>query len=598
MHLLLAVKGILPMRKDPSSLGVDGHGMGGRVAASPGLGGPTHGENKTQQMTYSGSASQPFLLRLFGAKPEWQAPLLLALAYFAGAEAAFYVGTLSDKIFAPFWPPNIILFITLLLVPERRWWLFIAASFPAHAVAEFGVGMPVGQMLVAFATNCMVAVLNAVAVRRLLHGPPWLADLRKASLYILITAGVSPAVSALGGAFVPIMGGGPFNEYRHFWSSWYLANVLTSLTLGPVLLTWLSENPRSSASMPPARLVEAAALAAILVVVCTLAFEISARTVASSFLPAVLYSPLPFMLWATLRFGGKGASGAILVVTVVLIWRTLKGPTLFIGADPETNVLALQVFLAGLAIPVLLLGAAIDELRHAAQTTRDLAGSVLTAQDEERRRIARELHDSTGQNLIATSMLVGRLRNTLPASASPTIDQLDETIRQSIDEVRTVSYLLHPPLLDEAGLELAVRHFVDGLCKRSGLRIDLDVAPDLGRLSSEIELALFRVVQEALTNVSRHSGSANARIGLRRGTARGKRGVILTIEDAGKGISGLGRLPGMGSRKTRVNDGVGLASMRERLHQIGGWLDLESEIGRTVVTAVVPHTDGTGQPLA
>ncbi|MFL5046002.1 MAG: MASE1 domain-containing protein [Xanthobacteraceae bacterium] len=548
-------------------------------------------------MTYSGSASQPFPLRLFGAKPEWQAPLLLAVAYFVGAEAAFYIGTLSDKIFAPFWPPNIILFFALLLVPERRWWLFIAASFPAHALAESGVGMPVGQMLVAFATNCMVAVLNAVAVRRLLHGPPWLADLRKASLYVLITAGVSPAISALGGAFVPIMGGGPFNEYWHFWSSWYLANVLTSLTLGPVLLTWLSENPRSSASIPPARVVEAAGLAAILVVVCTLAFEISARTVASSFLPAVLYSPLPFMLWATLRLGGKGASGAILVVTVVLIWRTLKGPTLFIGADPETNVLALQVFLAGLAIPVLLLGAAIDELRHAAQTTRDLAGSVLTAQDEERRRIARELHDSTGQNLIATSMLVGRLRNTLPASAGATIDQLDETIRQSIDEVRTVSYLLHPPLLDEAGLELAVRHFVDGLCKRSGLRIDLDVAPDLGRLSSEIELALFRVVQEALTNVSRHSGSANARIGLRRGTARGKRGVILTIEDAGKGISGLGRLPGMGSRKTRVNDGVGLASMRERLHQIGGWLDLESEIGRTVVTAVVPHTDGTGQPL-
>src|SRR5215211_4922456 len=574
------------MRKAPSSIGP-------AVSVVPGLGEP----GREKQMTYSGSASQPFPLRLFGAKPVWQAPLLLAVAYFVGAEAAFYIGTLSDKIFAPFWPPNIILFFALLLVPERRWWLFIAAAFPAHVVAELGVGMPLGQMLVAFATNCLVALVNAIAVRRLLHGPPWLADLRKASLYVLITAGVSPAISALGGAFVPIMGGGPFNEYWHFWSSWYLANVLTSLTLSPVLLTWLSENPRSSASIPPARVVEAAGLAAILVVVCTLAFEISARTVASSFLPAVLYSPLPFMLWATLRFGGKGASGAILVVTVVLIWRTLKGPTLFIGADPETNVLALQIFLAGLAIPVLLLGAAIDELRHAAQTTRDLAGSVLTAQDEERRRIARELHDSTGQNLIATSMLVGRLRNTLPSSASPTIDQLDETTRQSIDEVRTVSYLLHPPLLDEAGLELAVRHFVDGLCKRSGLRIDLDVAPDLGRLSSEIELALFRVVQEALTNVSRHSGSANAKIALCRGTARGQRGIILTIEDAGRGIPGSGRLPGMALRTTRVNDGVGLASMRERLHQIGGRLDVESEVGRTLVTAIVPHTDGTGQPL-
>jgi two-component system NarL family sensor kinase len=246
---------------------------------------------------------------------------------------------------------------------------------------------------------------------------------------------------------------------------------------------------------------------------------------------------------------------------------------------------------------VLLLGAAIDELRHAAQTTRQLAGSVLSAQDEERRRIARELHDSTGQNLIATSMLVGRLRNLMPASAGATIDQLDTTIRQSIDEVRTVSYVLHPPLLDEAGLVLAMRHFVEGFCQRSGLRVDLDIAPDLGRLPDEIELALFRVMQEALTNVSRHSGSATAKITLGRGTARRRRGIILTIEDAGKGIRRSGRLPGMALLTTRLNHGVGLASMRERLDQIGGWLDIESEVGRTRVVAVVPHTDGTGEPL-
>jgi signal transduction histidine kinase len=561
------------------------------------LGEPTDGQSDPHRTASSGSVLQPFRLWLIGPKPGWQAPLLLAVAYFVGAEAAFYIGTLSDKIFAPFWPPNIILFFALLLVPERRWWLFIAATFPAHVVAELGVGMPLGQMLVAFATNCMVAVLNAIAVRRLLHGPPWLADLRKASLYILITAGVSPAVSALGGAFVPIMGGGALADFWTFWTNWYLANVLISLTLGPVLLTWLSESPRSLALTPPGRMVEAAVLAMILVVVCTIAFEISAGTVASNFLPAVLYSPLPFILWSTLRFGEKGASGAILVVTVVLIWRTLKGPNLFVGADPETNVLALQAFLAGLSIPVLLLGAAIEELRHAAQTTRNLAGSVLTAQDEERRRIARELHDSTGQNLIATSMLVGRLRNTLPASAGATIDQLDETLRQSIDEVRTVSYLLHPPLLDEAGLELALRHYVDGFCQRSGLTVDLNIAPDVDRLASDVELALFRVVQEALANVSRHSGSGTARIGLRRGTARGKRGVILTIEDAGKGISGSSRSPGAAPRRTRATDGVGLASMRERLHQIGGWLAIESEIGRTAVIAVVPDTDGGGQPL-
>jgi integral membrane sensor domain MASE1 len=318
-------------------------------------------------------------------------------------------------------------------------------------VAELQVGMPAAQMLVAFATNCMVALMNAIAVRRLLGDPPSLGDLRKASLYILITAGVSPAISALGGAFVPILGGGSVENYWLYWTNWYLANVLPALTLGPGFLIWLSERPQSLAEAPPGRKVEAVLLGIALVAACAIAFEVSAGRMQSGFLPAVLYSPLPFVLWATLRFGEKGASGAILIVTVVLIGRTLKGPSLFIGADPETNVLALQLFLTGLAIPVLLLGAAIDELRRAEQTTRELAGSVLTAQDEERRRIARDLHDSTGQNLIAASMLVGRIRNFVPATGVPAVNQLDDTLRQSIDEVRTVSYLLHPPCSTRRG---------------------------------------------------------------------------------------------------------------------------------------------------
>ena len=549
----------------------------------------------SQHTTYSDAVASSLRLRLPGLKAALQAPLLVAFAYFIGAEIAFYIGTLSDKIFAPFWPPNIILFCALVVVPERRWWLFIAACFPAHVMAELQVGMPAAQMLVAFATNCAVALLNAAALRHLLGTPASLGDLRKASLYILVTAGFSPAVVALGGAFVPILGGGPLDNYWLFWTNWYLSNALTGLTLGPVFLTWLSESPKSSALAATSRMAEAALLAVALVVVCAIAFEASAGRVGTGFLPALLYSPLPFILWATLRFGEKGASGAILIVTVALIWRTLKGPSLFIGADPETNVLALQLFLTGLAIPVLLLGATIDELRRTEQITRELAGSVLTAQDQERRRIARELHDTTGQNLIAATMLLGRVRDTVPESAKSTVSQLDDMLRQSVDDVRTVSYLLHPPLLDEAGLNLALRHYVDGLCQRSSLAIDLAVSPDIGRLPSDMEMALFRVVQEALTNVSRHSGSTTARINLRRGMAKGQHAVILSIEDAGKGMTL--RRPGRGPLMPRPVRGVGLASMRERLRQIGGWLDIESEVGRTVVTAVVPDrsiTAGAG----
>src|SRR5262245_36876650 len=182
-------------------------------------------------------------------------------------------------------------------------------------------------------------------------------------------------------------------------------------------------------------------------------------------------------------------------------------------------------------------------------------------------------------------MLVDRLRKMVPGSAPAPIDELDKTIHQMIDEVRTVSYVLHPPLLEEAGLRDALRVYLEGLCQRAGLTIHLDVAADIDRLPADVELALFRVVQEALTNVSRHSSGPFARIRLVRGTARGKRGVMLTVEDAGKGAAvdrGSAFVP------TKPSDGVGLASMRERLNQIGGWLDVDFDVARSTVTAFVP----------
>src|SRR6266581_712258 len=159
----------------------------------------------------SGVGVQPFTRPQYIAT-SLKAPLVVAIAYYLGAEAAFYIGTLSDKIFALFWPPNVVLFCALLVVPRRDWWVYIAAAFPAHAIAELGVGMPPSQLVVAFATNCMVALLNAYAVRRFVGDPPWFGNFRKASLYIVIAAGFSPAVAALGGAFVPILGGGSFEN--------------------------------------------------------------------------------------------------------------------------------------------------------------------------------------------------------------------------------------------------------------------------------------------------------------------------------------------------------------------------------------------------
>jgi signal transduction histidine kinase len=534
--------------------------------------------------------SQSMLSRMRFSIAPLRGPLLLALAYFLGAQAAFYIGTLSDQIFALFWPPNVILFCALMIVPQRDWWRYIAAAFPAHVIAELGVGMPVPQLLVAFATNCMVALLSAYAVRRFVGDPPWFGNFRKASIYIVITAGISPAISALGGAFVPILGGGSYGDYWMFWSHWYLANALPNLTLGPVFLIWISDGARWTRWRPSPRHIEPTVLAVILVCICVVAATAAGRMTANSLLPAVLFLPLPIVLWAAVRFGEKGASAAVLIVAVILTWRTLHGSGLFPDEDPERSVLALQIFLTGLTIPVLMLGALIDELRGAERTTRALAASLVRAQDEERRRIARDLHDSTGQNLIAATLIAGRLEPALPASATPALRQLEDMLQQSIREVRTVSYLLHPPLLDEAGLGLALRYFAEGYTERSGIAVALDISPDMERLAPDTELVLFRVVQEALTNVSRHSGSRTARIRLERRSTASGRDVVLAIEDAGKGMPNASRLPGIAGRMRNGSgvQGVGLASMRERLHQIGGRLEIDSAAGHTALKAVVP----------
>jgi signal transduction histidine kinase len=516
-------------------------------------------------------------------------PILLALLYFFGAELAFYIGTLSDQIFALFWPPNVILFCALLMVPRRDWWVYIAAAFPAHVIAELGVGMPWLQLVVAFATNCMVAVLNAYGVRRFLGDLPWSSNFNKLLAYLVITVGVGPALSALGGAFVPILGGGPLSDYWTFWSHWYFGNALPNLTVGLVFLIWLEDRARWRQWRPSRRDVEPVLIGVALMATCFAATAASERLATSNLLVPEQFLRLPLILWAAVRFGAKGASGAILITAITVTWCSMREPGLFPGEDPERSLLTLQLFLMSLAIPVVLLGALIDESKRAEQKVRELAASLVRAQDEERRRIARDLHDSTGQNLIAATLIADRIELALPKRERSVMRQLDDVLQQAIREIRTISYLLHPPLLEEAGLDLALRNFVSGFIERTGIAVDLEISPQIGRLPQNLELVLFRVAQEALGNIARHSRSRTALIRLDcDGTTNGWNSAMLTVEDAGKGMPEAARARHLGKPSANAPTGVGLASMRERLHQIGGRLEIESVVGRTTLRATIP----------
>src|SRR5258708_35319939 len=220
-------------------------------------------------MTTDWALPQTVLLKTFRPVTPALGPLLVGIAYYAGAEAAFAIGTLTH-MFAPFCPPNVILLCALLFVPQRRWWAYVLAAFAAYLAAERGVAMPVPQLFVAFACNVAVALLNAVLLRRVLTGPPWLGDVRKASLYLLITVILSPGLVAFAGGAEPTFGEGDASNYWTFLWRCYRSYALASLTQTPAVLTWSIENSRSLRIAPRRRWIETAVFALGLMAACTI----------------------------------------------------------------------------------------------------------------------------------------------------------------------------------------------------------------------------------------------------------------------------------------------------------------------------------------
>jgi PAS domain S-box-containing protein len=223
-------------------------------------------------------------------------------------------------------------------------------------------------------------------------------------------------------------------------------------------------------------------------------------------------------------------------------------------------------------------------LLEQAQVVREISGRLLHSQEEERRRIARELHDSSGQIIAALQMTLIPLER----EAQKQHPELAASVKESINlveqlskELRTVSYLLHPPLLDEAGLPSAIRWYVEGFSERSKIPVDLEITPDFGRLSHELEMTVFRIIQECLTNIHRHANGQGATVHIVRSLDE----VLVEVQDNGKGFGGWSA--GQNSSKT-VREGVGIRGMRERVKQMGGTFEIRSSDSGTVVTAYFP----------
>lgn len=277
------------------------------------------------------------------------------------------------------------------------------------------------------------------------------------------------------------------------------------------------------------------------------------------------------------------------------IERALEGEVVtfnWYSPRPDGSLAHLECSLSRIEIEghVRVLAVAVDitAKRRSERALAQLSGRLIALQDTERRRLARDLHDTAGQNLSALTM---RLSATL--TGAPDLDpQVAAGIREGIAlseacirDLRTMSYVLHPPLLDELGLESAIRAYSEGYAERTAIKLDLDLPPQIERLPQDVETTLFRILQEALSNIHRHSGSETALIRLRQRQAE----VELEIVDHGKGVP-PGTLENDVSSAFRI--GVGIAGMRERARQLGGRLTIASGETGTTLHVVLPAVAG------
>ena len=230
-----------------------------------------------------------------------------------------------------------------------------------------------------------------------------------------------------------------------------------------------------------------------------------------------------------------------------------------------------------------------SQVEHRTSSLRQLSTDLMRVQDDERRRIARELHDSIGQYLVALKMNLARLRQCVPSRDAQVLTDSEQVVDQCLSETRTISHLLHPPLLDESGLPSAAKWYLEGFSKRSGIEVALHIHDNVGRLPQDVETALFRVLQESLTNVHRHSESKKVDITIRLEGGE----ALVTIRDYGRGFSSR-QLHDVHIGRSK---GVGLTGLRERIAVLGGLFEVVAMEPGALIKVTLPLTRAGGPPI-
>ncbi|HEY7293278.1 MAG TPA: MASE1 domain-containing protein [Vicinamibacterales bacterium] len=462
---------------------------------------------------------------------------------------------------APLWPPDAVLLGALLLDTPARWWIYVAAALPIRLVYAFARPMEFWFSIGFFVNDACRALLSAYLIRRTLGRPCTLATFRELAVLLIVGAVFVPTLSATVSAAIHIALSEPF---WHAWYSWLIGDSLAIMIFVPLILFVAYGRFKR----PRAPIAELVCLAAGLSVASWLAFPFRA-TWGGAYAPILAYAPVPFVVWAIARFGPAGTALTPAIISLFAIWGVNRGAGPFTAYGATLNVLGVQMFLFFITLPSTIIAMLLDERRRQEEMLRQLAGNLMTAQEDERRRISRQLHDDIGQRLAILGMALEEGQDLRIAR---------EYVNLLSADLHHLSRELHDSHIGHVGLSHALRAWCQQVSTQHSVAVDL-VERGADGLPERVAVCLYRVAQEALKNAVKHSGAQQISVELVREPTR----ALLTIRDRGVGFS------------THTQpDGIGLASMRERLNVVGGELVIHSTNAQgTEVFASVPLLQGS-----
>ena len=476
----------------------------------------------------------------------------------------------------PLWPGCAILVSALLLVPGRDWPVLIFASFAGFVLYDLEVGVPVASIAWFIPADTVQVLIAAIGLRHYFGSVPRLNSVSSLARYGFFAVFLAPFMAAF------ISAPGIPGSYWVSWRISFLSEVLAFITLAPAILSWMIEGPEW-VGKPLAYHLEFVALMAATVV--SGYFTFAADTRSNS--PALLYSLIPSLLWSALRFGWIGIANVLLIISFLAVWGVVHGRGPFNAQPPQNSMLALQLFLIFASIPFMTLTAVVEDRKLAGEKLAGLGRKLIEAQEEERKRIARDIHDDYTQRIALLSIQVEQMMNNVGDSPQPTGEQLRglfESMGELATDMHSLSHQLHSSTLESLGLVAGVGAFCRDFAKREQIEIDFahENVPD--NIPPGSAPCLFRVVQEGLRNAKKHSGASRASVRVECSSGN----LHVTVHDQGKGFD-LDSRPETG--------GIGIWSMRERVRLLGGRLQIESRVMQgTKIDAWLPvNAAGTGR---